>query len=302
MCAAVIIDGKKMASILRNNIATSVAILKKKHDLIPHLAVIQVGDDPASQIYVRNKKRALEEGGMESIEYCMASDSSEIALLTKIRELNIRPEIHGILVQFPVPSQICQKRVIQTISPEKDVDGLHPVNVGRLASGLETLTPCTPMGCIMLAQHAFGGYKNCLQGLHALIIGRSHLVGKPLAQLLLAENATVTLAHSHTTNLPALSRQADLVIAAVGIPELVRGDWIKVGATVIDVGINRVMSAEQGKQKMRLVGDVSFEEVAENASHITPVPGGVGPMTIACLLRNTVLATCRQTGVGIPEL
>ncbi len=298
-----LIDGKKIAGALRAKIATRVGVLKSDHNLTPGLAVVLVGEDPASQVYVRNKGIATKEVGMNSLEFRLPADTSQEALLDKVRALNNDPEVHGILVQFPVPEQISQQAVIDTISPEKDVDGLHPVNAGRLASGHFTgagaaLVPCTPQGSVLLARAALGD----LTGAHAVVVGRSNLVGKPVAQLLLGENCTVSIAHSRTHDLPDLCRNADILVAAVGIAEMVRGDWVKPGACVIDVGINRVPAPEKGldnagQPKTKLVGDVAFDEAAEVAGHITPVPGGVGPMTIACLLRNTLTAACRQAGI-----
>ncbi|MEC8586712.1 MAG: bifunctional methylenetetrahydrofolate dehydrogenase/methenyltetrahydrofolate cyclohydrolase FolD [Pseudomonadota bacterium] len=298
-----LIDGKKIAGALRAQIATRVGVLKSDHNLTPGLAVVLVGEDPASQVYVRNKGIATKEVGMNSLEFRLPADTSQEALLDKVRALNNDPEVHGILVQFPVPEQISQQAVIDTISPEKDVDGLHPVNAGRLASGHLTgagaaLVPCTPQGSVLLVRAALGD----LTGAHAVVVGRSNLVGKPVVQLLLDENCTVSIAHSRTRDLPDLCRNADIVVAAVGIAEMVRGDWVKPGACVIDVGINRVPAPEKGlddagQPKTKLVGDVAFDEAAEVAGHITPVPGGVGPMTIACLLRNTLTAACRQAGI-----
>ena len=286
------IDGKEIGAALRARIATAVAELKAAHAKVPGLAVVQVGEDPASQVYVRNKGIATKEAGMVSLEFKMAGDTSQDALLEKVRELNADPQVNGILVQFPVPSQISQQAIIDTIHPDKDVDGLNPLNAGRLVSGLEALTPCTPLGSVILAKETLGD----LTGKHAVVIGRSNLVGKPVAQLLLKENCTVTMAHSRSRDLPAICRRGDILVAAVGIAEMVKGDWVKPGACVIDVGINRIDASERGEGKTRLVGDVAFAEASENAAHITPVPGGVGPMTIACLLKNTLTAFCRQNG------
>ena len=286
------IDGKEIGAALRARIATAVAELKAAHAKVPGLAVVQVGEDPASQVYVRNKGIATKEAGMVSLEFKMAGDTSQDALLEKVRELNADPQVNGILVQFPVPSQISQQAIIDTIHPDKDVDGLNPLNAGRLVSGLEALTPCTPLGSVILAKETLGD----LTGKHAVVIGRSNLVGKPVAQLLLKENCTVTMAHSRSQDLPAICRRGDILVAAVGIAEMVKGDWIKPDACVIDVGINRIDAPERGEGKTRLVGDVAFAEASENAAHITPVPGGVGPMTIACLLKNTLTAFCRQNG------
>ena len=286
------IDGKEIGAALRARIATAVAELKAAHAKVPGLAVVQVGEDPASQVYVRNKGIATKEAGMVSLEFKMAGDTGQDALLEKVRELNADPQVNGILVQFPVPSQISQQAIIDTIHPDKDVDGLNPLNAGRLVSGLEALTPCTPLGSVILAKETLGD----LTGKHAVVIGRSNLVGKPVAQLLLKENCTVTMAHSRSQDLPAICRRADILVAAVGKTEMVKGDWVKPGACVIDVGINRIDAPERGEGKTRLVGDVAFAEASENAAHITPVPGGVGPMTIACLLKNTLTAFCRQNG------
>ena len=298
-----LIDGKKIAGALRAQIATRVGVLKSDHNLTPGLAVVLVGEDPASQVYVRNKGIATKEVGMNSLEFRLPADTSQDALLDKVRALNEDAAVHGVLVQFPVPAQISQQAVIDTISPQKDVDGLHPVNAGRLASGHLTgpgaaLAPCTPQGSVLLARAALGD----LTGAHAVVVGRSNLVGKPVAQLLLGENCTVSIAHSRTRDLPGLCRSADILVAAVGIAEMVKADWVKPGACVIDVGINRVPAPEKGlnedgQPKTKLVGDVAFEEAAEVAGHITPVPGGVGPMTIACLLQNTLTAACRQAGI-----
>ena len=293
---AEIIDGKAIAAALRQRIAQAVSQLQENHNLTPGLAVVLVGEDAASQVYVRNKGIATKEAGMVSLEFRLPADTSQETLLEKVRELNNDPSVHGILVQFPVPEQISQQAVIDTISPDKDVDGLHPQNAGRLVSGLPALTPCTPTGSVMLAKQTLGD----LTGKHAVVIGRSNLVGKPVAQLLLKENCTVTMAHSRTKDLAAVCRQADILVAAVGIAEMVQGDWIKLGACVIDVGINRVAGAEAGKT--RLVGDVDFAAASTIAGHITPVPGGVGPMTIACLLRNTITAARRLAGLDEIEI
>ena len=293
---AEIIDGKAIAAALRQRIAQAVGQLQENHNLTPGLAVVLVGEDAASQVYVRNKGIATKEAGMVSLEFRLPADTSQETLLEKVRELNNDPSVHGILVQFPVPGQISQQAVIDTISPDKDVDGLHPQNAGRLVSGLPALTPCTPTGSVMLAKQTLGD----LTGKHAVVIGRSNLVGKPVAQLLLKENCTVTMAHSRTKDLAAVCRQADILVAAVGIAEMVQGDWIKPGACVIDVGINRVAGAEAGKT--RLVGDVDFAAASAVAGHITPVPGGVGPMTIACLLRNTITAARRLAGLDEIEI
>lgn len=292
------IDGKDIAAALRGRIGTAVAALEKRHGKTPGLAVVLVGEDAASQVYVKNKGIATKEAGMASLEFRLPEDMPEEVLLDKLDALNADPEVNGILVQFPVPAQISQQKVIDTIDPAKDVDGLNPANAGRLVSGLDALTPCTPLGSVILAKETLGD----LTGKHAVVIGRSNLVGKPVAQLLLNENCTVTMAHSRTVDLPAVCRQADILVAAVGIPEMVKADWVKPGACVIDVGINRIDAPEKGEGKTRLVGDVAYAEAAEIAAHITPVPGGVGPMTIACLLRNTLTAFCRQNGFEEPEV
>jgi methylenetetrahydrofolate dehydrogenase (NADP+)/methenyltetrahydrofolate cyclohydrolase len=295
------IDGKEIAAQLRGRIGKAVLGLQEAHGKTPGLAVVLVGEDAASKVYVRNKGIATKEAGMTSYEFRLPADTPEDVLLDKVRALNADPAVNGILVQFPVPAQILQQRVIDTIDPAKDVDGLNPANAGRLVSGLQALTPCTPLGSVILAKETLGD----LSGKHAVIIGRSNLVGKPVAQLLLNENCTVTMAHSRTADLPAMCRQADILVAAVGIAELVKGDWVKPGACVIDVGINRVTqnaAPEKGERKTRLVGDVDFAAVSEIAAHITPVPGGVGPMTIACLLKNTLTAFCRQKGFEEQEV
>ena len=290
---AAVIDGKEIAANLRARIGTGVADLQATHNLTPGLAVVLVGEDPASQVYVRNKGIATKAAGMTSFEYRLDKDVSEADLLAKVNELNEDEAVHGILVQFPVPPQISQQTIIETILSSKDVDGLNPINAGLLASGLDALTPCTPQGSVILAKQTLGN----LEGLHAVIVGRSNIVGKPVAQLLLQENCTVTMAHSRTRDLAGLCKTADILVAAVGIPEMIKADWVKPGACVIDVGINRIDASERGEGKTRLVGDVDFEAVAEIAGHITPVPGGVGPMTIACLLKNTLDAACAQAGI-----
>ena len=292
------IDGKDIAAALRRRIGAAVAALEKRHGKTPGLAVVLVGEDAASQVYVKNKGIATKEAGMTSLEFRLPEDTPEEVLFDKLDALNADPEVNGILVQFPVPAQISQQKIIDRIDPAKDVDGLNPANAGRLVSGLDALTPCTPLGSVILAKETLGD----LTGKHAVVIGRSNLVGKPVAQLLLRENCTVTTAHSRTSDLPAVCRQADILVAAVGIPEMVKADWVKPGACVIDVGINRIDAPEKGEGKTRLVGDVAYAEAAEIAAHITPVPGGVGPMTIACLLRNTLTAFCRQNGFEEPEV
>ena len=286
MTRASIIDGKAVAEALRTEVAAGAAQLKRERDITPGLAVVLVGEDPASQVYVRTKAKMTRAAGMLSLEHKLPADTSQAALLALIAELNRRADVHGILVQLPLPKHIDSGVVIEAIDPTKDVDGFHPVNVGRLASGGRALVPCTPSGCLILAKTV----RPELAGLEAVVIGRSNIVGKPMAQLLLAESCTVTIAHSRTRDLPAVVRRADLVVAAVGRAEMVKGSWIKPGATVIDVGIQRVATPDG---KGRLVGDVAFEEVARVAGAITPVPGGVGPMTVACLLKNTLEAASR---------
>jgi methylenetetrahydrofolate dehydrogenase (NADP+) / methenyltetrahydrofolate cyclohydrolase len=291
---AKLIDGKAYAEGLRGRIGTAVAQLQKEHGLKPGLAVVLVGEDPASRVYVANKAKQTVEVGMNSWEHRLPAETSEADLLALVQKLNDDSSVHGILVQMPVPKHIDSAKVLNTIDPAKDVDGFHVVNVGRLSTGQDALVACTPTGCVMLAKHALGK----LDGLNAVVIGRSNIVGKPVAQLLLAENCTVTVAHSRSKDLPAIVRQADLVIAAVGRPEMVKGDWIKPGACVIDVGINRI--ERDGKNV--LVGDCDFASCKDVAGSITPVPGGVGPMTIACLLYNTVRAACAIKGVAVPAM
>ncbi len=288
-----IIDGKAFAARLRNRVRAGVLSIGAEHGLQPALAVVLVGEDPASQVYVRNKARQTEEAGMRSLEHRLPAETSEAVLLELVERLNHDESVNGILVQLPLPSQIRPDAVLAAIDPAKDVDGFHVTNVGRLAVGAQGMVPCTPLGCAMLIEDRLGD----IAGLDAVVLGRSNIVGKPMAQLLLQRSATVTIAHSRTRNLPEVVRRADIVVAAVGRPRMVRGDWIKPGATVIDVGINRI--EEDGRS--RLVGDVDFEGARERAGAITPVPGGVGPMTIACLLLNTLRATCRQRGVAVPK-
>ena len=295
MSEARIIDGKAFAAGLRAKIADGVAELKKKHNITPGLAVVLVGEDPASKVYVRNKGEQTREVGMNSYEHKLPETTSQEDLLALVNKLNADPAVHGILVQFPVPKQIKEQAVTTTISPDKDVDGLNVVNAGRLLSGVDGLFPCTPVGCVMLIEDVMGAD---LSGKRAIVVGRSNLVGKPIAQLLLRRNATVTMAHSRTDALPEECRRADIVVAAVGRPEMVRGGWIKPGAVVIDVGINRVPAPEKGEGKTKLVGDVCYAEAVKVAGAITPVPGGVGPMTIACLLNNTLIAAKRIHGIA----
>jgi methylenetetrahydrofolate dehydrogenase (NADP+)/methenyltetrahydrofolate cyclohydrolase len=298
---ATLIDGKAFAAGLVDRVAAASARLESAHGVKPGLAVVIVGEDPASQIYVRNKGETTLRAGMRSDTHRLPDTTSQADLLALIAQLNADAGIHGILVQLPLPGHIDSSAVLGAIDPDKDVDGFHVVNAGRLAVGLPGLVPCTPLGCIMLLRAELGD----LTGLNAVVVGRSNIVGKPMAQLLLAESCTVTIAHSRTRDLPALCRTADIVVAAVGRPEMVRGDWIKPGATVIDVGINRVPSRDPVKAaegKTRVVGDVAFDEAAAVAGRITPVPGGVGPMTIACLLANTYTAACRSVGVDAESL
>lgn len=292
---ASIIDGKLIAAELRAKVAEEVARLRD-HGLKPGLAVVLIGSDPASEVYVGTKAKQTVAAGMASFEHKLPADTSEADVLALIAKLNHDPAVHGILVQLPLPKGLDANTIVNAIDPAKDVDGLHPVNAGRLASGLRALTPCTPLGSVILAKTV----RPSLEGLNAIVIGRSNLVGRPLVQLLLNENATVTIAHSRTRDLPALCRQADLVFAAVGRPEMVKGDWIKPGATVIDVGINRLPAGPDGKG--RLVGDVAYEEAMQVAGAVTPVPGGVGQMTVACLLVNTVRAACAIKGLPAPAV
>jgi methylenetetrahydrofolate dehydrogenase (NADP+)/methenyltetrahydrofolate cyclohydrolase len=292
---AAIIDGAGFAAGLRARVAEGVARFRERSGRAPGLAVVLVGEDPASQVYVRNKGRATAEAGMVSIEHKLPAETSQADLLALVRNLNADPVVDGILVQLPLPPQINENAVIATIDPDKDVDGFTSENVGRLASGLHGFVPCTPLGCIMLLKDRLGD----LSGLDAVVVGRSNIVGKPMAQLLLREHCTVTIAHSRTRDLPTVVGRADIVVAAVGRPRMIRGDWLKPGATVIDVGINRVPADEPGKT--RLVGDVAFDEALSVAGAITPVPKGVGPMTIACLLRNTLVSASRRERVPAPE-
>jgi methylenetetrahydrofolate dehydrogenase (NADP+)/methenyltetrahydrofolate cyclohydrolase len=296
MSEARIIDGKAFAADLRARIAEDVKALKADHGVTPGLAVVLVGEDPASQVYVRNKGEQTLAAGMHSETHRLPADVSQDELLALVGRLNADPAIHGILVQFPVPDHLKQADIVAAISPDKDVDGLTVTNAGRLASGLPALTPCTPLGCMMLLKDVLGD----LRGKSAVVIGRSNLMGKPMAQMLLAADCTVTIAHSRSVDLPGIVRQADIVVAAVGRAEMVKGDWIKPGAVVIDVGISRFPSRDPvaaAAGKTRLVGDVAFDEVKAVAGAITPVPGGVGPMTIACLLANTVTAAKRLHGI-----
>ncbi|MGR3433332.1 MAG: bifunctional methylenetetrahydrofolate dehydrogenase/methenyltetrahydrofolate cyclohydrolase FolD, partial [Shimia sp.] len=294
---AKIIDGKAFAVGLRARVAEGVAALRTSHGVTPGLAVVLVGEDPASQVYVRSKGKQTVEAGMASFEHKLDADTAEADLLALVARLNADPAVHGILVQLPLPGHIDSDKVLDAIAPAKDVDGFHISNVGLLGTGQKAMVPCTPLGCLMMLRDHHGS----LSGLDAVVIGRSNIVGKPMAQLLLNDSATVTIAHSRTKDLPDVVRRADIVVAAVGRPEMVPGDWIKPGATVIDVGINRIDAPERGEGKTRLVGDVDYDSCAAVAGAITPVPGGVGPMTIACLLANTVTACCRANGLAEPE-
>ena len=297
MAEAKIIDGKAFAAGLRARVAEGVAALKASHGVTPGLAVVLVGEDPASQVYVRSKEKALADLGMNSFDHHMPADLGEAELLALIDRLNADPAVHGILVQLPLPRHIDTQKVLARIVPEKDADGFHVVNAGLLATGGPgAIVPCTPLGSLLLLRDTLG---NDLKGKRALVLGRSNIVGKPMAQLLLQQDCTVTVAHSRTQDLPGECRRADILVAAVGRPEMVRGDWIKPGAVVIDVGINRVPHpTEPGKT--RLVGDVAYDEAVKVAGAITPVPGGVGPMTIACLMLNTLAAACRAAGAPVP--
>jgi methylenetetrahydrofolate dehydrogenase (NADP+) / methenyltetrahydrofolate cyclohydrolase len=292
--SATIIDGKSIAADLRASVKAQTQDLRETHGIVPGLAVVLIGDDPASQSYVGSKSRAVSEVGMRPFDHHLPADVSEAALLSLVQRLNADPAVHGVLVQMPLPPHIDAKLVVAAINPAKDVDGFHPLNAGRLATGLPALAPCTPIACIKLIKSV----RPSLAGCEAVMVGRSHIVGNPLAQLMLKENATVTIAHSRSRDMPALCRRAEILCVAIGRAELVRGDWIRPGATVIDIGINRVSAGG----KSRIVGDVDFAQAREVAGAITPVPGGVGPMTIACLLFNTLRAACMQAGVAAPEI
>ena len=289
--SAQIIDGKAFAAVVRQKVAEKVSNLKVAHDIVPGLAVVLVGSNPASQVYVRSKGKQTVEAGMNSFEHKLDADTSEDVLLALIDSLNVDSAVHGILVQLPLPSHLDETSVIDRIAPEKDVDGFHIANVGLLGTGQKSMVPCTPLGCLLMLRD----YHGSLSGKNAVVIGRSNIVGKPMAQLLLNDSCTVTIAHSRTVDLPDVVRRADIVVAAVGRPEMVPGDWVKPGATVIDVGINRI-DGKDGKSK--LVGDVDYESCASIAGAITPVPGGVGPMTIACLLANALTACCRINNIA----
>ena len=292
--SATVIDGKAFAADVRGRVAKHVAKMKTEHGITPGLAVVLVGEDPASAVYVRSKGKMTVEVGMKSVEHKLDADTSQEDLLAVIEKLNNDPEIHGILCQLPLPDHLDEELVINSIAPAKDVDGFHISNVGLLGTGQKSMVPCTPLGCLMMLRDHHGS----LSGMDAVVIGRSNIVGKPMAQLLLGDSCTVTIAHSRTKDLPDVVRRADIVVAAVGRPEMVPGDWIKKGATVIDVGINRIEKPEGGT---KLVGDVHYDSCAEVAGAITPVPGGVGPMTIACLLANTLTACARANGLEEPE-
>jgi len=293
---ATILDGKAFAATVRERVAAGVSELQEARGVTPGLAVVLVGEDPASEVYVRNKGRQTKEAGMASFEHRLPAETSESDLLALVDTLNADPAVHGILCQLPLPGHIDDKRVINAIAPEKDVDGFHVSNVGLVATGQDGPVPCTPLGCLMLLRDHHGS----LSGMNAVVVGRSNIVGKPMANLLLRDSCTVTIAHSRTRDLEGVCRGADILVAAVGRPEMIRGAWIRPGATVIDVGINRVDAPAGSEKPTRLVGDVHFESAVEVAGAITPVPGGVGPMTIACLLANTLVACCRANGVEPP--
>ncbi len=294
---AQIIDGKAFAANVRGKVAKRVAQVKEESGITPGLAVVLVGEDPASQVYVRSKGKQTVEVGMNSYEHKLDADTAEADLLALIDQLNNDPAVHGILVQLPLPGHLNEDLVINSIDPAKDVDGFHISNVGLLGTGQKSMVPCTPLGCLMMLRDHHGS----ISGMNAVVVGRSNIVGKPMANLLLKDSCTVTIAHSRTKDIENVVRAADIVVAAVGRPEMVTGDWIKPGATVIDVGINRIDAPEKGEGKTRLVGDVHFESASAVAGAITPVPGGVGPMTIACLLANTLTACCRANGLAEPE-
>ena len=303
---ATIIDGKAFAATVREKVAGHVSRLKDKHNITPGLAVVLVGEDPASEVYVRNKGKQTVEVGMNSYEHKLDADTSEADLLALIDQLNNDPAVHGILCQLPLPDHLNEDLIINSIAPEKDVDGFHISNVGLLGTGQKSMVPCTPLGCLMMLRDHYSADGGSLSGLNAVVVGRSNIVGKPMANLLLNDSCTVTIAHSRTKDIENVCKQADILVAAVGRPEMINGDWIKPGATVIDVGINRIEAPERGLKedgsvKMKLVGDVDFASASEVAGAITPVPGGVGPMTIACLLANTVTACSRANGLEEPD-
>ena len=296
MSGATVLDGKAFAATIRERVAAGVAALEASHGVTPGLAVVLVGEDPASEVYVRNKGKQTKEAGMASFEHKLPVDTAEADLLALLDTLNADPAVHGILCQLPLPAHMDETTVINAIDPAKDVDGFHISNVGLIATGQDAMVPCTPLGCLMLLREHHGS----LSGMNAVVVGRSNIVGKPMANLLLRDSCTVTVAHSRTKDLEAVCRGADILVAAVGRPEMVRGGWVKPGATVIDVGINRVDTEPGSEKPTRLVGDVHFASAAEVAGAITPVPGGVGPMTIACLLANTLVACCRANGAEPP--
>ena len=291
--AAHVLDGREFSARVRGRVAEGVRVLKEEHGITPGLAVVLVGEDPASQVYVRSKGEKTVEAGMNSYEHRLGADTGEEELLALVEQLNGDPAVHGILVQLPLPGHLDESLVINAIDPAKDVDGFHVINAGQLATGQKAMVPCTPLGCLMMLRDRHGS----LSGMNAVVVGRSNIVGKPMAQLLLGESCTVTVAHSRTKNLEETVRRADIVVAAVGRPEMIPGDWIAEGATVVDVGINRI----ERDGKNRLVGDVDYASASERAGAITPVPGGVGPMTIACLLANTLTAACRANSLPEPE-
>jgi len=295
--SAKILDGKAFAAKVRLQVTDGVNALKTSHGVTPGLAVVLVGNDPASEVYVRNKGRQTKETGMNSYEHKLPDTVSQEDLLGLIEQLNDDPAVHGILCQLPLPSHLDETLIINSIAPHKDVDGFHISNVGLIATGQDAMVPCTPLGCLMLLRE----YHGSLSGMNAVVVGRSNIVGKPMANLLLRDSCTVTIAHSRTRDLEAVCRSADILVAAVGRPEMIKGDWVKPGATVIDVGINRIDMPEGSEKPTRLVGDVHFESASEVAGAITPVPGGVGPMTIACLLANTLVSCCRANGAEAPS-
>ena len=294
---ATVLDGKAFAAKVRAQVAEHVAVLKAEHGLVPGLAVVLVGEDPASQVYVRSKGKQTLEAGMNSYEFKLPIDTDQETLMAQVEALNADPAVHGILVQLPLPAHLNEHDVINAIKPEKDVDGFHISNVGLLNTGQKSMVPCTPLGCLMMLRDHHGS----LSGLNAVVVGRSNIVGKPMAALLLKESCSVTIAHSRTKDLKQVCLGADILVAAVGRPQMIPGDWVREGASVIDVGINRIDAPEKGEGKSKIVGDVDFASCAARAGAITPVPGGVGPMTIACLLANTLTAACRANGLAEPE-
>ena len=295
--SATILDGKAFAANVRTQVGAHVARLKSEHGITPGLAVVLVGEDPASQVYVRSKGKQTVEAGMNSLEFKLPADTDQATLLAKVEELNADPSVHGILVQLPLPAHLNEHDVINAIRPDKDVDGFHISNVGLLNTGQQSMVPCTPLGCLMMLRDHHGD----LSGLNAVVVGRSNIVGKPMAALLLKDSCSVTIAHSRTKDLAQVCKQADILVAAVGRAEMITGEFVRPGASVIDVGINRVPAPEKGEGKTKIVGDAEFESCAAVAGAVTPVPGGVGPMTIACLLANTLTAACRAHGLPEPE-